>query len=128
MKLFFAIVSCACFSFCSLTVSAQNNALNFDGANDYIRVPYSATHDMTTGVTIEAWVYPTNNNWDNILMKGNYGYGFALSGSGGTGSCGSSSTLLYWDQSQCGSTIRSSLTYVLNTWQHVAVTVADILV
>ncbi|MET0638224.1 MAG: LamG-like jellyroll fold domain-containing protein [Chitinophagaceae bacterium] len=103
--------------------SAQNNSLNFDGVDDYIRVPYSPTHYMTDAVTIEAWVYPTNNNWGNILIKGNYGYGFALSGEYGLGACGSSNNLVFWDQSQCGSTIRSTLTYVLNTWQHVAVTV-----
>jgi len=107
-------------------VQFSGNALSLDGINDYALVPWAAAHDLTNTVTIEAWVYPTNNNWDNILMKGNYGYGFALSGSGGAGSCGSSGTLVYWDQSQCGNTIRSSLTYSLNTWQHVAVTVEDI--
>lgn len=104
--------------------SAQNNSLNFDGINDYIRVPYNASHDVTTAVTIEAWVYPTNNNWGNILIKGNYGYGFALSGkSGGAGTCASTNNLVFWDQSQCGSTVRSALGYTLNSWQHVAVTV-----
>ncbi len=103
--------------------SGQNNSLNFDGVDDYIKVASSPTHDISNAVTIEAWVYPTNDHWGNILMKGNYGYGFALSGQGGLGSCGSTSNLVFWDQSQCGSTIRSSLTYVQNTWQHVAVTV-----
>jgi hypothetical protein len=72
---------------------------------------------------MSAWVYPTDNGWSNIAMRGNYGYGFALSGNG---TCGSSNRLVYWDQSICSSSIYSALTYTLNTWQHVAVTVEDI--
>lgn len=102
------------------------NCLNFDSNNDYLLVPFSSSHDMTNALTMEAWIYPTDNGWSNILMKGNYGYGFALSGSGGPGSCGSPNQLAFWDQPGCGSTIRSALTYSLNTWQHAAVTVEDI--
>ncbi|MCW3115944.1 MAG: hypothetical protein JWM28_26 [Chitinophagaceae bacterium] len=107
-------------------VKFAGNALSFDGTNDYVQIPWSASHDMSNTLTVEAWVYPTNNNWHNILMKGNYGYGFSLSGFGGTGGCGNFGKLVFWDQAACGSTIRSSITYALNTWQHVAVTVEDI--
>jgi hypothetical protein len=115
------------FTLSSIVASAQNNALNFDGLNDYVSVPYNASLDVSNTLTIEAWVYPTNNQWDNIVMKGNYGYGFALAGgSGGAGTCFTLKNLVFWDQSQCGSTIRSTLTYTFNTWQHVAVTVEAI--
>ncbi len=102
------------------------NALSLGGTDDYAEVPWSPTHDIVNTLTIEAWVYPTTNDWHSIVMKGSYGYGFALSGNGGIGGCGSTDNLVFWDQSQCGSTIRSTLTYSLNTWQHVAVTVEDI--
>lgn len=122
-----AVLSYSCLFILSAGfASGQTNSLNFDGVDDYIKVEYNPTHDVSDAVTIEAWVYPTNNNWGNILMKGNYGYGFALSGAGGVGACGSSNNLVYWNQSQCGSTIRSTLTYAQDTWQHVAVTVQDV--
>ena len=74
-------------------------------------------------LTMSAWVYPKDNGWSNIAMRGSYGYGFALSGNA---TCGSSNRLVYWDQSSCGNSIYSTLTYTLNNWQHVAVTVEDI--
>jgi concanavalin A-like lectin/glucanase superfamily protein len=122
-----AVLSYTClFLFSTGVAYAQNNSLHFDGVNDYIRVPASPSHIVSNAVTIEAWVYPTNNAWGNLLIKGNYGYGFALGGSGGTGNCGGINNLVFWDQSQCGSTIRSTVAYVQNTWQHVAVTVKSI--
>jgi len=126
MKLYALVFHICLFIISFNFASAQNNSLNFDGDDDYIKVDGNSTHDVSNAVTIEAWVYPTNDNWGNIVMKGNYGYGFALSGTGGTGSCGSSNNLVFWDQSQCGSTIRSTLTYVQYSWQHVAVTVQAI--
>jgi glucose/arabinose dehydrogenase/PKD repeat protein len=35
------------------------SALSFDGSNDWVTVPDSATLDLTTGATVEAWVHPT---------------------------------------------------------------------
>ena len=78
---------------------------------------------MGEKLTMSAWVYPKDNGWSNIAMRGSYGYGFALSGNA---TCGSSNRLVYWDQSSCGNSIYSTLTYTLNNWQHVAVTVEDI--
>ena len=35
------------------------NALSFNGVNDWVTVPDSATLDLTSAMTLEAWVYPT---------------------------------------------------------------------
>jgi hypothetical protein len=35
------------------------SALSFDGANDWVTVPDAAGLDFGTGMTLEAWVYPT---------------------------------------------------------------------
>jgi len=121
------------FSF-STGLCAQNNALDFDGSNDYITVSYNSSHDMNTTLTIEAWVYPTDTGWNSIIMKGNYGYGFAMSGGtvGGTANnCGGAASssgrkLVFWDQNSCSSSIYSTDTYSLNTWQHVVITVEDV--
>ncbi|MCC7060805.1 MAG: hypothetical protein IT508_11300, partial [Burkholderiaceae bacterium] len=37
----------------------SGRALSFDGANDWVTIGGSATLDLSTGMTLEAWVYPT---------------------------------------------------------------------
>jgi glucose/arabinose dehydrogenase len=45
-------------------------ALSFDGSNDRVDVPDAASLDLTTGMTLEAWVKPTTNvGWRTVLMK-----------------------------------------------------------
>jgi len=46
------------------------NALAFNGAS-YVRIPDAATLDLTTGLTLEAWVYPTvtPSSWSTVIMK-----------------------------------------------------------
>ena len=48
------------------------SALGFDGVNDWVTVPDAGDLDLTTGMTVEAWVYPTtqgNGTWRNVLIK-----------------------------------------------------------
>jgi glucose/arabinose dehydrogenase/PKD repeat protein len=45
-------------------------ALSFDGVNDRVDVPDAASLDLTTGMTLEAWVRPTTNGkWRSVLFK-----------------------------------------------------------
>ncbi len=46
-------------------------ALKFDGGNDRVNIPESSSLDLTTGMTLEAWVYPTSSlsGWDTIVIK-----------------------------------------------------------
>jgi hypothetical protein len=46
-------------------------ALSFDGVNDVVRLQDSEDLDLTTGMTLEAWVYPTTapTGWRTILHK-----------------------------------------------------------
>ena len=45
-------------------------ALSFDGTNDRVDVPDAATLDLTTGMTLEAWVKPTTNvGWRTVILK-----------------------------------------------------------
>lgn len=46
-------------------------ALSFDGTNDMVIVPNSVSLNITSGLTLEAWVYPNTklSGWDSILMK-----------------------------------------------------------
>ena len=46
-------------------------AATFDGANDWVTVPDSASIDLTNAMTLEAWVMPTEpgTNWRTVLFK-----------------------------------------------------------
>lgn len=65
----------------------ENNSLDFDGSDDYVQVNNSAAMNLTTALTIEAWVKPTNyagSDSRTIVMKGVYGWGLSLEGADGT--------------------------------------------
>jgi PKD repeat protein len=51
--------------------TGYGNALNFNGSNTWVAVGDSASLDLTTRMTLEAWVYPTTwmSNWRTILVK-----------------------------------------------------------
>jgi hypothetical protein len=48
------------------------SALSFDGVNDWVTVNDANDLDFTTGMTLEAWVYPTTSgsgSWRNVVIK-----------------------------------------------------------
>jgi len=47
------------------------NALSFDGVNDWVTVPSNAALNLTTRMTLEAWVFPTAQGtlWRNVIIK-----------------------------------------------------------
>lgn len=48
-------------------------ALNFDGVNDYVEIPYNAALNPKTALTVEAWVNPSiNKAWQRIVSKSAY--------------------------------------------------------
>jgi hypothetical protein len=94
-------------------------ALTFDGTNDWVTVADSASLDLTTGMTLEAWVRPTAiDGWRTVFLKerpGNLVYAiFANTGnnrpSGEIGTAGGN-----FD-------VRGTGQLPLNTWTHLAVT------
>ncbi len=56
-----------------------NSALSFNGSSTLVTVPDSATLDLTTGMTVEAWVRPSlTGGWQTAVVKeqpGNLAYG-----------------------------------------------------
>ena len=53
------------------TTSGKNNgALTFDGVDDWVTVPDTASLDLSTGMTLEAWVRPAAlGRWRTVLAK-----------------------------------------------------------
>ena len=52
------------------TSAKFGGAANFDGVNDRIDVPDSASLDLTTGMTLEAWVRPAASNaYRTVALK-----------------------------------------------------------
>ena len=47
------------------------NALSFDGISNWVTVGSSPTLNLTTGMTLEAWVSPTSSTtgWRDVIMK-----------------------------------------------------------
>jgi PKD repeat protein len=57
------------------TSGRYGRALQFDGVNDWVTIKDSSSLDLTTGMTLEAWVYPTalnggsDNGWRTVILK-----------------------------------------------------------
>ena len=52
------------------TAGKNGGALAFDGINDVVRIEDAASIDLTTGMTLEAWVRPTaGTSWRTVITK-----------------------------------------------------------
>ncbi len=52
------------------TQGRYGSALSFDGVNDMVTIADAASLDLTTGLTLEAWVRPTAlSGWRTVIMK-----------------------------------------------------------
>ena len=98
--------------------SPMNNALSFDGSNDYINVPYDPTLSMNQDFTIETWLYPTSfSSYKSFINRGDinnpdYQYWIGFFGN-----------RLYFDF-KVGNVyydLTSASTFPTNEWMHVAI-------
>jgi glucose/arabinose dehydrogenase/PKD repeat protein len=93
-------------------------ALSFDGVNDRVDVPDAASLDLTTGMTLEAWVKPTTTSgWRTAILKemGGEDLAYALYASDGSRPRGEILTSAY-------NTAAGSAALPLNAWSHIAAT------
>jgi hydrogenase maturation factor HypE len=52
------------------TTGRFGNGLAFNGVNSMVSVPHDTWLNLTTGMTLEAWVYPTDGGgWRTVLLK-----------------------------------------------------------
>jgi hypothetical protein len=94
-------------------------ALSFDGIDDQVTVPDAPSLDLTTGMTLEAWLYPTagGSSWRQAVLKetrGGLAYGlYAFDGGGRPAG-------FVHTGADVGSSGGSAL--ALNAWSHLAAT------
>jgi PKD repeat protein len=95
------------------------NALSFDGVNDRVTVPDANALDLTTGMTLEAWVRPAAvGNWATVILKERTGgLAYSLYGSDATGK---PATYINTGGSDVSATGPTNL--ATGTWTHLAVT------
>jgi hypothetical protein len=95
------------------------NALAFNGVNSRVNIPDDSALQLTTGMTIEAWVNPaTLTGWRSVVMKESAtGLAYALYAHDGTRPAGYLNTGLATDFGVNGTTALQ-----VNTWTHLATT------
>lgn len=101
-------------------VTFAGNALAFDGTNDNVQVPHHTSHEISTAITLEAWIYATSSssvqdvitNSNNTI---NTGYAFPRTDDGW-------SHVSYW--LHIGGIWRTMTAAYpsLNSWHHLAAT------
>ena len=101
------------------TLGRYGNALSFNGSNSVVRVADSASLDLTTAMTLSAWIRPTvsQSGWRTIMQRQTDSYFLNASNSDGP------------LRPSGGGTFGTSTTYVsgptanpVNAWTHVALT------
>jgi hypothetical protein len=102
------------------TAGQSGRALSFDGVDDRVSIPDAPSLDLTAGVTLEAWVNPTNvGGWRMIVAKTTNGTpnNYFLALDDGVPTFGFFNT--GWREHTGGAALP------LNTWTHVAATFSD---
>lgn len=99
------------------TAGHVGNALNFDGANDYVGVNDSTTLGPYTAVSMAAWVYPTliaGKRRDIIFANPGYFLGINATGY--------ATSYVYVNGAWVEAPQTTGTTVSLNTWSHIAAT------
>ncbi len=100
-------------------------ALSFDGINDWLTVADSNSLDLTTGMTLEAWVNPTTiNGWETVLLKeATSELAYSLyADNNGTDSGGPRRPAAYVRQGGTSYTTVGSAQLAIGQWAHLAAT------
>ena len=96
------------------------NALSFNGTNASVSVPDAPALDLTTGMTLEAWVRPSvlGNEYRTVLLKEQSGYyAYGLYGATDNGRPSGNGVIGGVDRE-----VRGTAALPLNSWSHLAAT------
>ncbi len=101
-------------------------ALRFDGVDDWVTVPDSATLDLTAGMTLEAWIRPTAalGGWDTVLLKqrGTGDLSYALYANDGAPLAGGVAAPAGYVNAAGHQAVRGASALPVDAWTHVAAT------
>jgi len=91
--------------------------LSFDGVNDWVTVNDSAALDLTTGMTLEAWIRPSSLTTPRaiVLKERTGGLAYALASSDTSAAFG-------YIRTTSDQTVTAPSPLALATWTHVTVT------
>ena len=100
------------------TSGKYGNALSFNGTNALVTVNNAASLQLTSAMTLEAWVYPTtvNSAWRDVIYKGNDNY--YLEGTSSNSSRPAAGAILGGVYGE----VYGTAALTANTWAHLAVT------
>jgi hypothetical protein len=107
-----------------IATGVRGGAVQFDGVNDFVTVADSNSLDLTTGMTLSAWVRPDElNGWETVLLKqrstGTHSYGLYAQDGGAQGSFGPGGTIRVGTAQP---SVQGVSALPLNTWSHLATT------
>jgi hypothetical protein len=103
-----------------ITTGRFGNALSFNGSSNYVSVPDSTSLHLTTGMTLEAWVYQAiNTDYRTVVLKeatGNLAYALYGASTYGTSAVHRPSSWLGSDD------LGGVAALPADTWKHLATT------
>jgi len=97
------------------TSGKYGNALTFNGTSAFVTINNAPSLQLTGGMTLEAWVYPSSVSsvWQDVIYKGNDNY--YLEGT-------STNSSLPAMRCTFGSPLYGTVPLTVNTWAHLAAT------
>jgi hypothetical protein len=104
------------------TTGKNGGALRFDGVNDWVTIADSADLRLSAGMTLEAWVNPTNNTgWRTAILKERTGdLAYALYAGGATTPLATITNTSLGGYGEAAGPAGSAP--ATNTWTHLAAT------
>jgi N,N-dimethylformamidase beta subunit-like protein/uncharacterized protein DUF4082/concanavalin A-like lectin/glucanase superfamily protein/fibronectin type III domain protein/Big-like domain-containing protein/BACON domain-containing protein len=102
------------------TAGKYGGALSFDGASNWVTIPDSSSLNLTTGMTLEAWVNPTviGTAWRTVVLKEQQPSSLIYSLYAGNAH-GKPATDVF---TSADKQVNGSSNTPLNTWTHLAAT------
>jgi len=104
----------------ALPDAVTNRAPSFDGVDDRVDVPASASLDVTSQITIEGWIYPTDTAAVHPIVE--YGDASTLGVHLWQYDAGNKLFANLIDTSGTSHMVMSTAVFTTNTWYHVALT------